>query len=235
MLMSPIESNTWLILIAAISYIVGSFPSAYVVTKGMIGKDIRFEGSRNVGTMNAYRLIQAEKSEKLAISGLGLTLVGDVGKGVLAIFVARWLSFLGYNPEIALIIASAFVILGHSYPFCFKFKQGGRGIATLMGVLLALNKPLLLIWGGTMLLSIFVAQYVMIGKIKRGKFSEAFSVIGSQVAGRVAGIAIALVPLYFFDHQLFFPVLAATILVLVSHIIKVRGHIREWVNPKSKA
>jgi len=89
MLMSPIESNTWLILIAAISYIAGSFPAAYVVTKGMIGKDIRFEGSRNVGTMNAYRLIQAEKSGKLAISGLGLTFAGDVGKGVLAIF-SNW-------------------------------------------------------------------------------------------------------------------------------------------------
>jgi len=230
MLMSPIESNTWLILIAAISYIVGSFPSAYVVTKGMIGKDIRFEGSRNVGTMNAYRLIQAEKSEKLAISGLGLTLVGDVGKGVLAIFVARWLGFLGYNPEIALIIASAFVILGHSYPFCFKFKEGGRGIATLMGVLLALNEPLLPIWGGTVLLSIFVAQYLMTGKINWKSGSKLFSVIGDQVAGRVAGIAIALVPLYFFDPQLFFPVLAATILVLVRHIQRVKGHIREWAN-----
>jgi len=230
MLMSPIESNTWLILIAAIAYIAGSFPTAYVVTKGMIGKDIRFEGSRNVGAMNAYRLIQAEKSGKLAASGLGLTFAGDVGKGVLAIFMARWLSFLGYNPEIALIIASAFVILGHSYPFCFKFKEGGRGIATLMGVLLALNKPLLLIWGGTMLLSIFVAQYVMIGKIKWGKFSEVFSVIGDQVAGRVAGIAIALVPLYFFDPQLFFPILAATILVLVRHVQRVRGHLREWAN-----
>ncbi len=122
MLMSPVESNTWLILIAAISYIAGSFPTAYVVTKGMIGKDIRFEGSRNVGGMNAYRLIRAEKSEKLAICGLGLTLVGDVGKGMLAIAVARWLGVLGYNPAIALIIASLFVILGHSYPFCFKFK-----------------------------------------------------------------------------------------------------------------
>ena len=232
MLMSPIESNTWLILIAAISYIAGSFPTAYVVTKGMIGKDIRFEGSRNVGGMNAYRLIRAEKSEKLAICGLGLTLVGDVGKGMLAIAVARWLGVLGYNPAIALIIASLFVILGHSYPFCFKFKEGGRGIATLMGVLLALNEPLLPIWGGTVLLSIFVAQYLMTGKINWKSGSKLFSVIGDQVAGRVAGIAIALVPLYFFDPdpKLFFPVLAATILVLVRHIQRVKGHIREWAN-----
>ena len=179
MLMSPIESNTWLILIAAISYIAGSFPTAYVVTKGMIGKDIRFEGSRNVGGMNAYRLIRAEKSEKLAICGLGLTLVGDVGKGMLAIAVARWLGVLGYNPAIALIIASLFVILGHSYPFCFKFKEGGRGIAAFMGVLLALNEPLLPIWGGTVLLSIFVAQYLMRGNINWKSGCKLYSVICS--------------------------------------------------------
>ena len=230
MLMSPIESNTWLILIAAISYIAGSFPTAYIVTKGMIGKDIRFEGSRNVGGMNAYRLIRSEKSTKLAIGGLGLTLVGDVGKGALAIFMARWLGVLGYNPATALIIASLFVILGHSYPFCFKFKEGGRGIATLMGILLALNEPLLPIWGGTVLLSIFVAQYLMTGKVNWKSGSKLFSVIGDQVVGRVAGIAIALVPLYFFDPQLFFPILAATILVLVRHVQRVKGHLREWAN-----
>jgi glycerol-3-phosphate acyltransferase PlsY len=235
MLMSPIESNTWLILIAVIAYIAGSFPTAYIVTKGMIGKDIRLEGSRNVGAMNTYRLIKDEKSGKLAVAGLAITQVTDMGKGVLAIAVARWLGFLGYNPVIALIIASTFVILGHSYPFYFKFKAGGRGIATFMGVLLALNAPLLPIWGGTVVVSIFVAQYLMTGKINWKSGSKLFSVIGDQVAGRVAGIVIALVPLYFFDPQLFFPVLAATILVLVRHIQRVKGHIREWANPKSKA
>lgn len=236
--MSLIEGNTWLILIAVVSYIVGSFPSAYLVTKGMIGKDIRFEGSRNVGTMNAYHLIRNEKSRGLAISGLILTLIGDVGKGTLAIFlaifIAGWLSFSGYNTAMALIIASLFVILGHNYPFCFKFKAGGRGIATLAGILLALSikayEPLVPIWGGTLLVSIIAAQYILIGKIKWRKFSEVFSVIGSQVAGRVAGIGIALIPLYFFDPQLFFPILAATILVLASHITRVKGHIREFVN-----
>ena len=228
MLMSPLENNSWLILIAVISYLAGSFPAAYVVTKGMTGKDIRFEGSRNLGTMNAYSLIKSNRSRKLAISGLVLTFIGDVGKGALAIFVARWLGFLGYNVAIALIIGSSFAILGHNYPFYFKFKAGGRGIATLMGILLALNEPLLGIWVGTVILSIIAAHYSLIGKMNWRKFSEVFSVIGPQVAGRVAGICIALVPLYFFDPQLFFPVLAATVLVLVSHIKRVKGHIREW-------
>jgi hypothetical protein len=59
------------------------------------------------------------------------------------------------------------------------------------------------------------------------------SVLNSLVLNEVAGIGIALVPLYFFDTKVFLPALAATILVLVSHIIRVKGHIREWANPKS--
>ena len=232
MLMSPAESNTWLILIAAIAYITGSFPTAYLVTKGMIGKDIRFEGSRNVGAMNAYRLIRNEKSIQSAVTGLAVTQAADMGKGMLAIAVARWLGFLGYNPAAALIIASFFVILGHSYPFCFRFKQGGRGIASLMGVLLALKEPSLLIWGGTVVASIIAAQYALIGKIDWSKF---FSVLGTQVVGRVAGMGIALVPLYFFDRNLFFPVLAATILVLVRHIDRVRIYVRHIPNLKGRA
>jgi len=230
MLISPAESNIWLILIVVISYILGSFPTAYLITKGMIGKDIRFEGSRNVGGMNAYGLIKSNRSGKLAILGLSITVAADIGKGVLAIAVARWLGFLGYNPLIALILAGFFVVLGHSYPFSFKFKAGGRGIATFMGVLLALNPPLLLIWGGTVLLSIYVAHCIITGEMKLGRFSKALSIISGQKAGRVAGIVIALVPLYFFDPKLFFPVLAATLLVFVRHVQQVKGNIREWTN-----
>jgi len=234
MLMSPIESNTWLVLIAVISYIIGSFPTAYFVTKGMIGKDIRLEGSRNVGAMNAYRLIQNEKSGKLAVTGLAVITATDIGKGMLAIAITFRLGFLGYNPAIALIIGSLFVILGHNYLFCFKFKEGGRGIATFMGILLALNAPSLLIWGGTLILSIIVAQYLLIGKMDWSRLSAVFSVLGAQVVGRVAGMGIALVPLYFFDPQLFFPVLATTILILIRHIDRVRVYIRELPIVKSR-
>lgn len=225
--MSPIESNAWLILIAVICYLIGSFPTAYLTTKGMTGKDIRFAGSRNVGAMNTYRVIRDEKSGKLAIAGLAVTVATDMGKGMLAIAMARWLGFLGYNPAIALIIAAFFVILGHSYPFCFKFKEGGRGIAAFMGVLLALNHPAIGIWCLTVGASIFAAQYVLIGKINR---KAAFSVIGTQVVGRVVGMGIALVPLYFFDPRLLFPALAATILILIRHIDRVRAYLRKLAN-----
>ncbi len=228
--MSPLENNAWLALIAVISYIAGSFPTAYLVTRGMTGKDIRFIGSCNVGAMNTYGVIRDKKSGKLAVAGLAITVATDMGKGMLAIGVARWLGFLGYNPTIALIIGSLFVILGHSYPFYFKFKEGGRGIAAFMGVLLALNEPSLPIWGGTVIASIFAAQYALIGKADWSRLSRAFSILGTQVMGRVVGMAIALIPLYFFDPQLILPVLATTILMLIRHIDRVKAYLRELPN-----
>ena len=224
MIISPIESNAWLILIAIISYIIGSFPTAYLATKGMTGKDIRLAGSGNVGAMNAYRVIRDARSRNPAVASLiGITAV-DMWKAILVIYIARWLGFLGYNPLAALIIGSSFVVLGHIYPFYFKFKESGRGIAAFMGVLLALNELSLPIWCVTVGASIFAAQYVLIGKINRKAF---FSILGTQVVGRVVGMGIALVPLYFFDHRLLFPALAATILILIRHLDRVRAYLRE--------
>ncbi len=228
--MNPIESNLWLILIAIICYFLGSIPTAYFVTRGMIGRDIRLAGSGNIGAMNAYRLIRTEKSTKLGITGFVLALVGDIGKGVLAVFVARWLSFLNYDLLPALIVASFFVVLGHNYSLFFKFKEGGRGISSLGGVVLALNPLAFLIGLGTLLLSIFLFQYLLVARINWGKFSKVFSVVGSQVAGRVGGLAIALVPLYFFGPEVFLPALAAIVLVLIKHIERVRAYIRGLAN-----
>lgn len=224
--MDSIETNTWLVLMVAIAYIVGSFPTAYFVTKGMTGKDIRFEGSHNVGAMNAYSLIKSNRSEKLAATGLVTILLTDMGKGVLAIYVVRWLALLGYNHPAALIIGSLFVILGHNYPFCFKFREGGIGFATFLGVLLALKAPALPIWVGTMLLTIFVAEYIQVRKWNLTSLSKIISIIGTQLPGRLAGLGIALVPLYFFDSRLFFPVLGSTVLVLIKHIDSIKALIR---------
>ena len=225
--MDSIEGNTWLVLMAAIAYIVGSFPTAYFVTKGMTGKDIRFEGSHNVGAMNAYSLVKSNRSEKLAATGLVTILLTDIGKGVLAIYVVRWLALLGYNHQAALIIGSLFVILGHNYPFCFKFREGGIGFATFLGVLLALKAPALPIWVGTMLLTIFVAEYVIAGKWNLKSISKIILVIGTQLPGRLIGLGLTLIAVYFFDSQLLLPILGPTILVLIKHTDKIKTLVRK--------
>ena len=227
-------SNIWLILIAVISYLLGSFPTAYCLVRQTIGKDIRQAGSGNIGAMNAYRLIKTEKSTGMGIAGFVLSLAGDMGKGVLAIFVAKWLGLLGYNPLLALVIAGFFVVLGHNYSFFFKFKGGGRGISSLGGVILALNPLALLIGLVILILSIFIAEYAVGGRINWGKFSSVFSALGSQIAGRTAGLTIALIPLYFFGPVVFFPTLAADILVLAKHIKRTKVYISELSKDRSK-
>ncbi len=225
--MNTAEGNAWLALIATITYILGSFPTAYFVTKGMIGKDIRLQGSHNVGGMNAYSLIKSERSEKRAALGLIAILIGDMGKGVLAIYLTRWLSFLGYNPALALLTGSFFAILGHNYPFCFKFREGGIGFASLLGILLALNPFSLGVWGGTMLFCIFIAEHILIGRWRPNSIRKIISVIGTQIQGRLIGLGVTLVPIYFFDPRLFFPVLGPIILIYIKHSIKNRALVKK--------
>jgi glycerol-3-phosphate acyltransferase PlsY len=220
------ENNVWLILIAVTSYFIGSFPTSYFVAQKMAGKDIRAVGSGNIGAMNTFRVIEAEKSSRVGLVAFLFVLVGDVGKAVLAIFIVRWLSFLQYDLIPAFIICSFFIILGHNYSIVFKFRSGGRGIACLMGILLALDWRSFWVWGGTILVVLFIAEQLLVGKIRWGKIDAVFSIVGSQIVGRVIGMVVALAPIYFLDSRLLFPILAATVLVIIKHMERVRSYMR---------
>ena len=130
------------LIFAIAGYLLGSVSSAVLVSRAMQLPDPRSEGSGNPGATNVLRL-----GNKV---GAGLTLAGDVLKGVLPVLVARWLS---EDPlTVALAGASAFV--GHLFPLFFGFK-GGKGVATALGVFGAVSLPvaggLALTWGVTAL------------------------------------------------------------------------------------
>ncbi len=218
---------TWLVLIAVTSYVLGSIPTAYFVTKGMIGTDVKQAGSHNVGAMNTFRLIQTQKGTRIGIAGFGLVLLGDIGKGALAVFLAQWLSFLNYDLQLAIIIASFFVVLGHNYSVFLKFKRGGRGLATLGGVIMGLSPPTFLLGLATLLFVIFVFQYLLVGKMNWRKFSDVFSVVGSQIVGRVAGLVAVLAVILLVNPNIFFPTLAAMVLVFVKHVERLMAYITE--------
>jgi glycerol-3-phosphate acyltransferase PlsY len=179
--------------------------------------------------MNTYRLIRDEKSRSQAIIGFSLVSIGDVVKGALAVLVTRWLDYLGYDPAAGLIVAAIFVILGHNYSVLFRFRQGGRGIASLFGILLALDPRLLGVWALTIFLAIFLAELAMSKTLIRDR-SRWFAIIGTQLLGRVIGIGIAPIPVYFVNSELFLPVLAATILVLIKHIDRLQIYLKESDN-----
>ena len=117
-------------LIALAAYLLGSISFAVVVSRLMGLPDPHSYGSKNPGATNVLRT-----GNKLAAA---LTLVGDTGKGALAVILAAL--YMGEDPAIGYDapIAGAMALLGHLYPLFHRF-QGGKGVATAAGVLLALN------------------------------------------------------------------------------------------------
>lgn len=116
------------LLLALIGYLFGSVSSAIVICRLLGLPDPRGEGSGNPGTTNVLRL----GGKKAAVA----TLAGDMLKGVLPVLLARLLT-----PEpLIWAFAGAGAFLGHLYPLFFRF-QGGKGVATGLGVLLAWSFP----------------------------------------------------------------------------------------------
>lgn len=116
-----------------LGYLIGSIPSAYLITKRKAGLDLRQEGSRNIGARNAF-----EVTGKRSVGQL--VLAADILKGllpVLAFETAGW-----SQPLLVLIPA---LVLGHCYPVWLRF-HGGRGLATTAGALALVNPTALLVW-----------------------------------------------------------------------------------------
>ena len=120
------------IIAVIIGYLLGSIPFAYIIARFKKGVDIRDIGGGNVGALNTYR----EIGPVWGLSVLAL----DIIKGVLAVMVARW---LGLSVE-WLCVAGFAAVVGHNWPIFIKFK-GGKGAATVLGVLVALTPVELLI------------------------------------------------------------------------------------------
>lgn len=117
-----------IIIAVIIAYLFGSISTAIIVCKIMGLPDPRNQGSGNPGATNVLRF----GGKKAAI----ITLVGDMIKGVIPVLAAKWygLDVIG----LSLVALAAF--LGHLYPIFFRF-QGGKGVATAFGCLVALSWP----------------------------------------------------------------------------------------------
>lgn len=117
------------------SYLVGSLSFAIFISKYYHLDDPRSFGSKNAGATNVMR-----SGNKKA--GL-ITFLGDALKGTLIIIIGKYIFFSQDSSEIIVSIGATLVILGHIYPVYYNFK-GGKGVATLFGVVLGINPILFL-------------------------------------------------------------------------------------------
>tara|TARA_A100001388_G_scaffold225415_1_gene176485 strand:+ start:272 stop:847 length:576 start_codon:yes stop_codon:yes gene_type:complete len=113
-----------LYLILLISYLIGSIPFGFLLTKIFLKKDIREIGSGNIGATNALRT----GNKLIGYS----TLVLDIGKAVTLLIIIK------FNFSEYLFTSSIAVFLGHVFPIWLKFK-GGKGVATYVGILFCIN------------------------------------------------------------------------------------------------
>ena len=130
------------LIISLCSYLIGSIPFGFLLTKIFLKKDIRNIGSGNIGATNALRT----GNKSLGYS----TLILDITKAILPVLYVK------FNYPDYIFIASLSAFLGHVFPVWLKFK-GGKGVATYVGILFSLDIILGLIfiisWATTFLIS----------------------------------------------------------------------------------
>lgn len=173
------------ILFIIFAYLLGAIPWAFLMGKHFKNIDIREYGSGNVGFTNSLRILGKGPAV--------LVLIGDIGKGLIAVLIVKYLG----SPILA-ILAGLAVVIGHNYPVYLKFR-GGKGAAAGFGALLALLPEEALLALTVWLLIILITRYVSLGTI-------------------LAALTVPIATFYFHNeiHYLFFSILGV-IFVIVKH------------------
>jgi glycerol-3-phosphate acyltransferase PlsY len=142
----------WLLSIA-IAYLLGSIPFGYLLVRLFRHEDIRSTGSGNIGATNVARS---------GAKGLGaLTLILDALKGYVSVIIALHLSHGNTAFGVAAAVAA---ILGHVFPIWLRFR-GGKGVATALGVFLALTPATALAVLGVFVIVFALTRYVSLASI----------------------------------------------------------------------
>lgn len=192
-------------LVAVIAYLLGSIPFGLILTRIFLGTDVRKIGSGNIGATNVMRT----GSKKLGIA----TLVLDAAKGYAAVLIARIVAIHtgaalygdGQTAYRLLGVAAVAAMIGHIFPVWLKFK-GGKGVATGVGVFLAVAPKAVLIVLGIFAIVFAASRYVSLASI----------------------IATAAFPLFVYflmaeQHAALMPfIIAAVILIIAKHHQNIR-------------
>lgn len=144
------------IIMAIIAYCIGSVNFSVMISKKIVGFDVREKGSGNAGTTNMLRSVGKRAA--------AITLLCDIAKGIVAIAISMIIGNImkETNQELLLQIAGIAVVIGHTFPIFFGFK-GGKGVATSIGILLMSNWKIGLICLVFALVLIILTRMVSVG------------------------------------------------------------------------
>ena len=185
------------IIVSIIAYLLGSISFSIIISKKMAGFDVRDKGSKNAGSTNVLRTV----GKKAAI----ITLICDCLKGVIAILIAFIAGKIWTNLDSALLVqlAGIFVVLGHTFPIFFKFKEG-KGVATSLGVLLMVNWQIGLICLVFALILMALTRFVSLGSVAAAILFPVLTVFITNnylVHGNYIIFGIILAILVIFNHR----------------------------------
>lgn len=144
--------NSWLISLS-VAYLLGSIPFGYLLVRIFNNQDIRATGSGNIGATNVLRS---------GAKGLGIaTLLLDLGKAFAAVWIARRIASGNFDLAVGAGVAA---VLGHVYPVWLGFR-GGKGVASALGVFLALTWPSALCILSVFVVIVLLTRFVSLGSI----------------------------------------------------------------------
>ncbi len=154
------------LLLIILAYLIGSIPSALIISKKFFGIDIRDYGSGNMGATNTFRVLGSKYGT--------IVMVLDILKGATAVGLFRFLPYY-FGDESELIRTNFMIglglaaVLGHIFPIYANFK-GGKGVATLFGMLLAVQPLVAISCVGVFLLVLFFTRYVSLSSMLAALF-----------------------------------------------------------------
>jgi len=146
-------------LLIIVAYLIGSIPTALIISKRFFGIDIRDYGSGNMGATNTFRVLGSKYGT--------IVMVMDILKGMTAVALYNFLPYYLHNEldrtnfMIGLGLAA---VMGHIFPIFAGFK-GGKGVATLLGMIIAVQPVIAVSCVGVFVLVLYLTRYVSLSSI----------------------------------------------------------------------
>jgi len=193
--------NVFLVCLAC--YLIGSFPTAFIIVKLKHNIDLTKEGSGNIGTLNS---IQVSSSK---ITGI-IVLFIDILKGFLPLYFLLFIFHIDYRIVMA---GSSFLILGHNYPVWLGFK-GGRGLATGTGIFILLNYFVLTGWCIAWAVVFGIKRNVLIANAAATMSIPVYILIINMAGWLVVDLGISSFSIFYFS---LFSVII-TIIIITKHL-----------------